>query len=411
MAKAQRQRSSRLGRNDPCFCGSGRKFKKCHLPHQQSANFKPFNENSLPPGEWPQFQAAYQYILTQRSQQRALLEEIGIYINLVQTVSHQGRKFYVQAGGIASINKENATFHEILIYNLQQILGVQWWNDQVAKSWDDMHHIARCFKQLSDTVKDPSKWEQIPGNISAKIPDGYAKDLTNLAFDMYVLTETGNTPPPDWIERLKSYDQFEGKRYEISVASIFARVGCKLEYLPDIGAKSKHAEFKATLTETGNTAHVEAKARSKAGTKHNKGTFDLKKATKIRIIPLINEALKKETDDQSFFIFIDANFPENLIPPGPGKHWTEKVIDSIGEHLGKPTPAVPFKHNMIAVTNYSYHYDDTADSTDRNTMCSIPVYSAVPFPDDHLTTEPRKPGVFSQRIIAAVRGYGLVPNL
>jgi len=23
------------GRNDPCWCGSGRKYKKCHLPHEE----------------------------------------------------------------------------------------------------------------------------------------------------------------------------------------------------------------------------------------------------------------------------------------------------------------------------------------------------------------------------------------
>ena len=26
----RRARSARLGRNDPCFCGSGRKYKHCH---------------------------------------------------------------------------------------------------------------------------------------------------------------------------------------------------------------------------------------------------------------------------------------------------------------------------------------------------------------------------------------------
>ena len=24
-----------LGRNDPCWCGSGRKYKKCHLPEEE----------------------------------------------------------------------------------------------------------------------------------------------------------------------------------------------------------------------------------------------------------------------------------------------------------------------------------------------------------------------------------------
>ena len=28
--RAEEERGAKLGRNDPCWCGSGRKFKKCH---------------------------------------------------------------------------------------------------------------------------------------------------------------------------------------------------------------------------------------------------------------------------------------------------------------------------------------------------------------------------------------------
>jgi uncharacterized protein YecA (UPF0149 family) len=29
-AQPYRRETPKLGRNDPCFCGSGKKFKKCH---------------------------------------------------------------------------------------------------------------------------------------------------------------------------------------------------------------------------------------------------------------------------------------------------------------------------------------------------------------------------------------------
>lgn len=35
----QQRLTKKVGRNDPCPCGSGLKFKKCHLG--QSADFKP----------------------------------------------------------------------------------------------------------------------------------------------------------------------------------------------------------------------------------------------------------------------------------------------------------------------------------------------------------------------------------
>jgi uncharacterized protein YchJ len=30
VAQPFRRETPKLGRNDPCFCGSGKKFKKCH---------------------------------------------------------------------------------------------------------------------------------------------------------------------------------------------------------------------------------------------------------------------------------------------------------------------------------------------------------------------------------------------
>jgi methionyl aminopeptidase len=33
--------NSKLGRNDPCWCGSGTKYKKCHLPADRAAGRTP----------------------------------------------------------------------------------------------------------------------------------------------------------------------------------------------------------------------------------------------------------------------------------------------------------------------------------------------------------------------------------
>lgn len=399
----------KLGRNDPCFCGSGRKYKKCCLPKEHTANFRPVTDGQFSQKELAEINQLHAQVNQEHDERMAALREIGIFIELINTISFQGRKYFLHAGSIASIGKEYATFHEILVYNLQQVLGVEWWNDQVTKPWDEMHHIARCFKHLSDTVNDRSKWEPVDENVSSKVTDGYGKYLLNLAFDIYILSHTKNTPPPDWIERLKSYDQFEGKRYEVSVASIFARAGCNIEYLSDERGKAKHPEFKATFPDTGDAVLVEAKARTKAGALHTKGEFDLKKATRLKIVPLINFALVKETNGEPYFIFVDANFPENLIPLTPGRHWIEKVIESVADHMGKPTPEKPFKYNFLAVTNYSYHYDKGGDSTHRNSVCSVPLYSATPIVGENMAE--KRPGTLALRIMDAVNGYGIVPNL
>jgi hypothetical protein len=411
MGKKSKRHPNKLGRNDPCFCGSGEKFKRCCLSYQMTdARFLPVDETRFSPKELEEMEAFHQQVKRdQKAREEALRRELGIYISLFNTVSFQGKRFYLHAGALVAEGHESTTFHEIITRNLQRVLGQKWWDAEIGRPWDKKHYIAQCYQKLSETLRDRGRWELESESVGSMVPDGYMKYLINLAFDIYILSHTNNTPPPDWIARLKSYDQFEGKRYEVAVASIFARIGCDLEYLPDRRGTEKHPEFKATLDVTGETAYVEAKARTKAGALHTKGGFDLKKATRLKLVPLINAALQKNTHGMPYFIFVEANFPENMIKPSMDKHWTEKVIENLGEHMGKPTLDKPFKYNLLAVTNYSYHYDKEEASTRRSSISSVPLYSAISFRDDNMAE--KQPGLFSQRIINAVRGYGTVPNL
>jgi hypothetical protein len=34
-----------LGRNDPCWCGSGKKYKKCHLDKDEKKAVKKYEQN------------------------------------------------------------------------------------------------------------------------------------------------------------------------------------------------------------------------------------------------------------------------------------------------------------------------------------------------------------------------------
>ena len=36
-----RRNVPKIGRNDPCYCGSGKKYKKCHLPEDEAAGIAP----------------------------------------------------------------------------------------------------------------------------------------------------------------------------------------------------------------------------------------------------------------------------------------------------------------------------------------------------------------------------------
>jgi len=44
----QRPQDIRLGRNDPCWCGSGKKYKKCHLEADEKIRRKHYTVNCGP---------------------------------------------------------------------------------------------------------------------------------------------------------------------------------------------------------------------------------------------------------------------------------------------------------------------------------------------------------------------------
>ncbi|HRY28498.1 MAG TPA: SEC-C metal-binding domain-containing protein [Elusimicrobiota bacterium] len=49
LTPAKGEMAGTLGRNDPCHCGSGKKYKKCHLPQDEEAERKQLAKAEIPP--------------------------------------------------------------------------------------------------------------------------------------------------------------------------------------------------------------------------------------------------------------------------------------------------------------------------------------------------------------------------
>jgi len=48
LTSAKGDMPSKLGRNDPCHCGSGKKYKKCHLSLDEEAERKQLAKTEIP---------------------------------------------------------------------------------------------------------------------------------------------------------------------------------------------------------------------------------------------------------------------------------------------------------------------------------------------------------------------------
>lgn len=104
-----------------------------------------------------------------------------------------------------------------------------------------------------------------PGDADDDVSTGHtltgpAKAYQCFGYDLYWL-QLIHKLPDSVIERLKDFRAFQGARYEVLIAAIFARAGFEIEWIDDDNASGKHPEFIATHKITGKKVGVETKSR------------------------------------------------------------------------------------------------------------------------------------------------------
>src|SRR5207244_2036670 len=116
--------------------------------------------------------------------------------------------------------------------------------------------------------------------------------------------------PRQLLKRLRSMDQFQGARYEIGIAAIFARLGFSIEFLDERTAPDqKHCEFNLRDSRDELVVAVEVKSRHRPGVLHERGVVDENKVGRGDVARLIREAKSQSPGDKPFLVFIDLNAP------------------------------------------------------------------------------------------------------
>lgn len=395
MGKTRKHKPGKLGRNDPCFCGSGIKYKKCCLP-------KGLLQPTIP-AEVPQ------EVLDahEDSQARtAFLNSKGIYINMPNTIVFKGKTFLAAGNKVMFDDNPHATFHQLILRNLSLTLGKEWWDAEAAKPTEERHYIMRCFDGLkASESREDLDIEVVDEHTKTMLATGDAQALLSLAFDVYLLTHK-NYMPDEWVDRLRDHEAFQGVRYEIGVASLFVRMGCELEFYDpkerdENGKQIKRAEFIAIHKETGNRVAVEAKSRQRDGVLHRPGTTNYRRAVRGDITDLYKKALLKVTDGLPLIVFIDVNSPTEADATIDKAQWYADVRRSF-ESRPEPSPRNLDKHTALFVTNYSPHYQGDNVSASGQYLYIGSIYPAKPLADGHT-------GTFMQKLLQATTGYGYVP--
>lgn len=375
----------KLGRNDPCLCGSGKKYKKCCLQRNGAQPANPI----ISPSDIEEFQKKV------LEHQRAAEERRRRYGNVrpIIHIDFQGNKF-VAAGSELHYSPNWKTFPDFLLDYIRHVLGPDWGNSELKKPFSERHQILQWYDHLCAFQRQQ---EPGPDGVCESIPDGVVAAYWLLAYDLYILRHH-TALQAEVIRRLKHRDQFQGARYELFVAATCIRAGFEIAYEDEADRKKKHPEFVATHKHKSQMISVEAKSRHRPGILGFPGQRQPASKIKADVGKLLTQAILKATG-HPYVIFLDLN-----LPPSPGKIFEKPWFDEIRktvDRAGRRSKDDLDPFNLLVFTNHPHHYGE--EGTPDPAKDTLSVFS------QHPKVSAGHPETILE-IDNAARQYGNIPN-
>jgi hypothetical protein len=275
----------------------------------------------------------------------------------------------------------NETKHEFYVAVLVQTLGMAWAEKQRPLEPDKRHVVAQWLDALGKLRRGGDaidKREESEGVFTADAT-GELWPLICLAYDVYTLLHHSFiSDTSSIIKRLRHPDQFQGARYELAVAAVFARAGYTIEWITETDRKLP--EFIARNGATGTEIAVEAKSRHRPGILGRAGEAPAVDEVKVDVRNLMDAALEKEVDGRPFVVCIDLNLPET--GERSLENWMRELHEAALEHLGQASEDEPDPFSAAFFTNYSWHWAGDKAAAQASSFVVVPTYTAAPLPDD-----------------------------
>jgi hypothetical protein len=372
--------TTHIGRNDPCPCGSGRKFKKCHLG-KPSASLPRTSPMKTDPKTADLAVRAFAMFDARIAAERARTQLFGHVRPIVQTEAW-GKRLVAVGNQIWTMDPR-ATFGDFLREHLRTTMGSAWWKEECTKPFIARHPVAQwqqhLDEQLQGTVEDN-------GRVGV-VSDGLVSALLNLAYDLYIVKDNIGFHSRA-VERLRRGNHFAGMRYELLVAAAFVRAGFDVALEDESDASRSHPEFLATDRETKFTIAVEAKARNRRATDRN--------PDRAGIDDLVSRAAEQALAEQPYALFVDVAMPpeDRTKPPS----WLAEVDDAVRVVVERQGGA-PNPFDWVFFTSIPHQWGGRGEPDPPKHFADwVPRTSRVPVDLRH-------------RIAKAIQQYGTIPEL
>jgi hypothetical protein len=342
----------KVGRNDLCPCGSGKKFKKCHLGAQQGILI-PASARKPPVCFPPNFiRRAKEKIKHQQRKQEDHLGKFGHVMPIVHVPNFQ-EKSLVAVGPAIYHRPAKSTFTNFLFnYGLGRF-GDEWIEEQNQIPLSDKHPLFLLHLKANQFVnKQPLRPE---GYVTVK-PNGPLSFCESFYYDLYTVANNSNVDE-ELMHRLRNRDLFQGAAHELFVEATCLRAGFSI--IHERNSTVKHAEFVAVHKATSQHVVVEAKSRHRPGIMAMAGVRE--QTPNIRFGALINDAIKKDPSNP-VAIFVDTNMPADKaarfyaptsLDPVTLSKPISRCIHRIRSENGSLDP-----YNLLVFTNHPQHYSE-----------------------------------------------------
>jgi len=353
----------KVGRNAPCPCGSGRKFKKCCFglaKPRQSAN----RPRSRLVTEVP---AEVLKVLREQLQKEERRRRTFGYVRPIVTAKFQGYRL-VGVWNQLLWSKEWRTVPDFLRDYLRHLLGCEWWATEQNKPFDEKHQILKWWDEMVRFQREKGILQ--PDGTYETVPSGPMLAFLLLAYEVYVLKDN-STFQKRMLRRLKHPDQFQGARYEIYAAATCIRAGLKIELEDETDTRRRHPEFVAVHPPTSTRIFVEAKSRHRPGVLGRPGSLSADEQLRTGVTDLVNRALEKASG-QPYVVFVDLNLPPSSRPISE-RPWFTEIVNR------QQAPHAPVDFSMILFTNFPHHYSTYDSPAPSGTvLAQIPLVSRCP---------------------------------
>ncbi len=251
MSDPIRRTSPKLGRNDPCFCGSGRKFKHCHdRPQYELPNLvanADLERQIIAEGK--------RQLERQKARELQRQKQQG-WGRPIISIEYKGYRF-VAVGNRLHYGKWKS-FSDFQSDYIKVKMGSDWGNAEIAKPIEDRHPLMQWYDKLSQLqMAHAGK----PGELFGTPMTGAVSAYIRLAYNLYLIAHNGKDIQTRLLARLRNKDNFQGAYYETQVAAWLIKAGFELEFEDEQDISSTHCEFTATYLQTGEKYSVEAKTR------------------------------------------------------------------------------------------------------------------------------------------------------